>query len=59
MKTKNIMIILLILESSLVLIGLLMKWDVWVGVVCYWFILLLKNLNDYLEIRKSERNEGR
>lgn len=59
MKTKNIMIILLILESALVLIGLLMKKDVWVGVVCYWFILLMKNLTDYLDARKSEQDEGK
>jgi len=55
---KNIMIILLMLESALVLIGLLLKQDVWVGVVCYWFILLMKNFDDYLVTRKSDQDEG-
>ena len=57
MKTKNLMIVLLMLESGLVLIGLLLKQDVWVGVVCYWFILLMKNTCDYLDARREDRNE--
>ena len=59
MKTKNLMIVLLMLESALVLFGLLMKWDVWVGIVCYWFILLMKNTCDYLDVRREDRNERR
>ena len=54
MKTKNLMIILLILESALVLIGLLMKMDVWVGIVCYWFIVLMKNISDYIDVRREQ-----
>ena len=53
MKTKNLMIVLLIVESALVLIGLLMKQDVWVGVVCYWAVLLMKNINDYIDEKRN------
>ena len=53
MKTKNLMILLLILESGLVLFGLIMKWDVWVGVVCYWFILLMKNICDLIDEKRA------
>ena len=53
MKTKNLLIILLIAESALVLIGLVMKKDVWFGIVWYWGILLMKNILDYFdELRK-------
>ena len=59
MKTKNAMIFLLMLESGMVLIGLLLKRDVWVGVVCYWFILLMKNFCDCLDARREEQSERR
>ena len=58
MKTKNLMLVMLILESALVLIGLLLKQDVWFGIVCYWMILLMKNITDYLDERKGG-HEGR
>ena len=53
MKTKNLMIVMLILESALVLIGLLLKQDVWFGIVCYWMILLMKNINDYIDDKRK------
>ena len=58
MKTKNLLIIFLIVESALVLFGLLMGWNVWVGIVCYWFVLLMKNINDYLDARRENRDQG-
>lgn len=54
MKTKNLMVILLIIESALVLIGLLMKQDVWFGIVCYWAILLMKNISDYIDEKRKQ-----
>jgi len=53
MKTKNLMIVLLIIESALVLVGLLMKQDVWVGIVCYWAVLLMKNISDYIDEKRN------
>ena len=53
MKSSNILIVCLIIESALVLFGLLMGWNVWVGIICYWTVLLAKNINDYLESRRE------
>ena len=53
MKTKNLMVIMLIVESALVLIGLLMKQDVWVGIVCYGAVLLMKNISDYIAEKRN------
>lgn len=53
MKIRNLMTIILIIESALVLIGLVMKQDVWVGIVCYWAVLLMKNINDYIDEKRS------
>ena len=54
MKTKNLMIVMLIFESALVLIGLLLKKDVWVGIVCYWAVLLMKNISDYIDEKRKD-----
>ena len=54
MKTKNFMIVMLIVESALVLIGLLLKKDVWVGIVCYWAVLLMKNISDYIDEKRKD-----
>ena len=54
MKTKNYMIVMLIVESALVLIGLLLKKDVWVGIVCYWAVLLMKNISDYIDEKRKD-----
>lgn len=54
MKTKNLMIVMLIVESALVLIGLLLKKDVWVGIVCYWAVLLMKNISDYIDEKRKD-----
>ena len=58
MKTTNLMIILLIIESALVLIGLLANRNVWAGIVCYWIILLMKNICDYLDVWRKEHHGG-
>ncbi len=49
MKTKKLLIILLIIGSALVLAGLVMRKDVWFGIVWYWGILLMKNILDYFD----------
>lgn len=53
MKTKELMTLCLLIESALVLAGLLLKQDVWLGIVCYWTVLTLKNLSDYMDGRKD------
>ena len=58
MKTKNLMIILLIMESALVLSGLLMKRDVWGIILCYWAVLLVKNISDYIDEKRKEDDGG-
>lgn len=58
MRRKNILTVCLMLVSLLVLIGLLMKRDVWIGIVCYWAVLLMKNTTDSLDILREERHEG-
>ena len=57
MKSSNILIICLIIESALVLFGLLMGWNVWIGIVCYWTVLFAKNINDYLDARRKTRDQ--
>ena len=57
MKTKDMMTLCLLIESALVLAGLLLKLDVWLGIVCYWSVLTLKNLTDFMDGRKG-RNGG-
>ena len=57
MKTKDMMTLCLLIESALVLIGLLLKLDMWVGIVCYWTVLTLKNQSDFMDGRKG-RNGG-
>jgi hypothetical protein len=52
------MIIMLIVESALVLSGLLMKRDVWGIIVCYWAILLVKNISDYIDEKRKEDDGG-
>ena len=58
MKTKIFFIVMLIVESALVLIGLLLKQDVWVGIVCYWAVLLVKNISDYIDEKRKEDDGG-
>jgi hypothetical protein len=45
---------MLIVESALILVGLLLKQDVWVGIVCYWAVLLVKNISDYIDEKRKE-----
>ena len=58
MRIKNILTVCLMLEAALVLIGLLLKRDVWIGIVFYWAILLIKNVADYMDIRREDHHEG-
>ena len=53
MKTQDILVLFLLVEAVLVLIGLLLGQNVWLGIVCYWAILSIKNFLDYLEGRKG------
>ena len=53
MKVNNLMIVLLIMESALVLITLLRGGNAWLGIVCYWAILLMKNINDYIDDKRK------
>ena len=57
MKTKYIITLCLLVESALVLTGLLLKQEVWFGIVCYWAVLTMKNLSDFMDERKG-RNGG-
>ena len=47
--------ILLAVDAGLVLIGLLLKQDVWFSMTCYWFVLLLKNISDVLDENNRRR----
>ena len=38
--------LLLALVSMLVLIGLILKLDVWIVIVCYWALVVVKNATD-------------
>ena len=53
MKTKCVMTACLLVESALVLTGLLLKQDVWFGIVCYWAVLTMKNLRDLMDEREK------
>ena len=53
MKTKCVLTACLLVESALVLIGLLLKQDVWFGIVCYWAVLTMKNLSDLMDEREK------
>ena len=53
MKTKCVMTTCLLVESALVLVGLLLKQEVWFGIVCYWAVLTMKNLSDLMDEREK------
>lgn len=52
-KTQDILVLLLFVEATLVLIGLLMGQSVQVGIICYWLILSCKNYLDWRDRRHS------
>jgi len=52
-KPQDILVLLLFLESTLVLIGLLLGQSVQVGIICYWLILACKNCLDWMDRRHS------
>ena len=51
MKTQDILVLCLLVEAVLVLIGLILGYNVWIGIICYWAVLSMKNLLDYLDRR--------
>lgn len=53
MKTNRIMIVVLIMEAALVLITLLRGGNAWVGIICYWVVLLMKNISDYIDDKRN------
>ena len=53
MKTKNLMIVILIMEAALVLITLLKGGNAWFSIVCYWVVLLMKNISDYIDDKRN------
>jgi len=53
MKTKNLMIVILVIEAALVLITLLRGGNAWLGIVCYWAVLLMKNISDYIDDKRN------
>ncbi len=53
MKTKNLMILILIVESALVLVTLLLGKNAWLGIICYWAVLLMKNISDYIDEKRK------
>ena len=53
MRTKYIVTMCLLIESALVLTGLILKQDVWFGIVCYWAVLTMKNLLDFMDERRG------
>ena len=54
MKNKLYMNAMLIVESALVLITLLMGKNAWLGIVCYWAVLLMKNISDFIDEKRKK-----
>ena len=54
MKNKLFMNAMLIVESVLVLITLLMGKNAWLGIVCYWAVLLMKNISDFIDEKRKK-----
>ncbi len=54
MKNKLFMNAILIVESALVLITLLMGKNAWLGIVCYWAVLLMKNISDFIDEKRKK-----
>ena len=54
MKNKLFMNAMLIVESALILITLLMGKNAWLGIVCYWAVLLMKNISDFIDEKRKK-----
>lgn len=54
MKNKLFMNAMLIVESALVLLTLLMGKNAWLGIVCYWAVLLMKNISDFIDEKRKK-----
>ena len=55
MQTQILMSILLIVDAAMILISLFLKQDVWFSMVCYWFVVLLKNISDVIDENNRRR----
>ena len=51
--------LLLALVSMLVLIGLILKLDVWIVIVCYWVLVVVKNATDCIYDDQNRNDGGR
>jgi len=51
--------LLLALVSMLVLIGLILKLDVWIVIVCYWALFVVKNATDCIYDDQNRNDGGR
>ena len=54
MKNKLFMNAMLIVESALVLITLIRGENAWLGIVCYWAVLLMKNISDFIDEKRKK-----
>ncbi len=55
----KILPLLLALVSMLVLIGLMLKLDVWIVIVCYWALVVMKNATDCVFDDQNGNDGGR
>lgn len=53
-KSQDILVLLLFLEATLVLIGLILGQRVQAGIICYWLILSCKHFRDWTDRRHSD-----
>ena len=53
-KSQDILVLLLFLEATLVLIGLILGQNVQAGIICYWLILSCKHFLDWMDRRHSD-----
>ena len=57
MKAQYVLVILLFIEAALVLTGLILGQNVWLGIICYWAILTMKNFLDFLDWRNDHEKK--
>ena len=53
MKLKDVLTVSLLIEAVMVLLGIVAGYDMWAGIICYWAVLSLKNLIDYIDTRRE------
>lgn len=52
---KKYYTVLLLIESAVVLIQLAMRKDAWLCIFCYWFVVLMKNIDDLFDEKKENQ----